>query len=36
MAEVVERFVGTKFSPDSVRDLSKVTQPNLIPRDTHR
>lgn len=33
MSEVVERFVATKFSPDSVKDLAKATQPNVILRD---
>jgi hypothetical protein len=33
MAEAVERFVATKFSPDSVKDLAKATKPNLILRD---
>ena len=33
MAEVVERFVATKFSPDSVQDLAKATQPHVILRD---
>ncbi|MCZ8255019.1 MAG: hypothetical protein O9327_05065 [Polaromonas sp.] len=33
MAEVVERFVATKFSPESVQDLAKATQPHVILRD---
>jgi hypothetical protein len=33
MAEVVERYVATKFSADAVRDLAKATQPNLILRN---
>lgn len=33
MSEAVERFVATKFSPDSVADLSKATKSNLILRD---
>ncbi|MEJ6002681.1 hypothetical protein [Paucibacter soli] len=33
MAEVVERFVASKFSPKNVADLMKATSPNLILRD---
>lgn len=33
MSEAVERFVATKFSPESVADLSKATKSNLILRD---
>jgi hypothetical protein len=33
MAEAVERFVATKFSPDSVKDLATATKSNLILRD---
>ena len=33
MAEVVERFVATKFSAESVQDLAKATQPHVILRD---
>ena len=33
MAEAVERFVATKFSPDSVKDLATATKPHLILRD---
>lgn len=33
MAEAVERFVATKFSPNSVKDLATATKPNLILRD---
>jgi hypothetical protein len=32
-AEVMERFVATKFSPESVTDLSGATEPHLILRD---
>ncbi|MFK4705794.1 hypothetical protein ABIC83_002633 [Roseateles asaccharophilus] len=33
MAEVVERFVASKFSPKNVMDLMKAPKPNLILRD---
>lgn len=33
MAEAVERFVATKFSPESVKDLATATKSNLILRD---
>ena len=32
-AEVVERFVATKFSPDSVKALAGAIEPNMILRD---
>lgn len=33
MLEAVQRFVATKFSPDSMRDAAKATSPNQILRD---
>ena len=33
MREAVQRFVATKFSPDSMKDAAKATNENLILRD---
>jgi hypothetical protein len=33
MQEAVQRYVATKFSPDSMRDAAKATSENLILRD---
>lgn len=33
MVEAVQRFVATKFSPDSMKDAAKATNANLILRD---
>lgn len=33
MLEAVQRFVATKFSPDSMKDAAKATNENLILRD---
>lgn len=33
MTEVVQRFIATKFSPDSIKGSSTATSPNLILRD---
>lgn len=33
MAEAIERFVATKFSPESVRDLATATKPHVVLRD---